>query len=394
MSSQSHAAFQMADQKPNAKECVYMDFEFKNDSAMSGLKHKKRVGIVGSGNSAHALTAWLSSQGHQVTMYARDPGKLAHIASTSSIKAIGKLEGKFPVHVVAGSAADFCREADVIFVATLATAYADVARQLAPYITSDHCVVLFSGKLCGCLEMTNAFATLGKSVPVIETDAIFACRLQDDGSIWIRGHKQWTLYSGINRTMTAEYGHVLETFFPTLEPADNLIQRGLTDFGAFAHPVITMANMSKIDRGESFLFYYEGLSHRTVALLEAVEREFRAVARAYGVDLIPMKDLLNRYYGCDTSTLLTAMTSVPNYRHSVAPQTLNHRYLNEDVQCTLIPLRDLAKKAGVPVPTIDGLIHFTLLITEANGADVTPRSLERLGWSEHDYNVIADKVMA
>ena len=44
----------MADQKPNAKECVYMDFEFKNDSAMSGLKHKKRVGIVGSGNSAHS----------------------------------------------------------------------------------------------------------------------------------------------------------------------------------------------------------------------------------------------------------------------------------------------------------------------------------------------------
>ena len=363
-------------------------------SAGADVTSKKRVGVIGSGNSAHALAAWLSSQGHQVSMYARDPGKLARIDSMGAITAQGKLEGTFPVNMVTGSAEKLCSEADVIFVATLATAYVDVARQLSPFITSDHCVVLFSGKLCGCLEMTNAFASFGKSVPVIETDSIFACRLQDDGSIWIRGHKQWTLYSGINRTMTAEYGPVLQSFFPTLDPADNLIQRGLTDFGAFAHPVITLANMSKIDRGESFLFYYEGLSERTVGLLEAVEYEFRAVARAYGVELIPMKELLNRYYGCDTSSLLTAMTSVPNYRHSVAPQTLNHRYLNEDVQCTLIPLRELAKKAAVPTPTIDALIHFTSLITEASGADVTPRSLESLGWSSHNHGYITDKVMA
>jgi opine dehydrogenase len=371
-----------------------MNSTANHQSVGAGIKSPKKVGVIGSGNSAHALTAWLSSQGHQVTMYARDAGKLAHIDSTGTITAQGRLEGTFPVHLVTGSAEELCQEADVIFVATLATAYTDVARQLAPFVTSDHCVVLFSGKLCGCLEMTNAFSSLGKSVPIIETDSIFACRLQDDGSIWIRGHKQWTLYSGINRTMTSEYGPVLETFFPTLEPADNLIQRGLTDFGAFAHPVITMANMSKIDRGESFLFYYEGLSERTIGLLEAVEREFRAVARAYGVELIPMKELLNRYYGCDTSSLLTAMTSVPNYRHSVAPQTLNHRYLNEDVQCTLIPLRELARKAGVSTPTVDGLIHFTSLIADANGADVAPRSLERLGWSSHDHGHITGKVMA
>jgi opine dehydrogenase len=371
---------------------MYFTSNIKSAGA-DGLNRTK-VGVIGAGNSAHALTAWLSSLGHQVTMYARDPGKLSGIKSTGTISARGKLEGTFPVNMVTGSAEELCREADVIFVATLATAYTDVARQLATFITSDHCVILFSGKLCGCLEMTNAFSTLGKQVPVIETDSIFACRLQDDGTVWIRGHKQWTLYSGINRTMTSEYGHVLETYFPTLDPADNLIQRGLTDFGAFAHPVITMANMSKIDRGEAFLFYYEGLSERTVGLLEAVEGEFRAVARAYGVELVPMKELLNRYYGCDTSSLLMAMTSVPNYRHSVAPQTLNHRYLNEDVQCTLIPLRELAIKAGVSTPTVDGLIHFTSLITGANGADVNPRSLDLLGWSSHSHSFITDKVMA
>ena len=79
-----------------------------------------------------------------------------------------------------------------------------------------------------------------------------------------------------------------------MEPAENLIQRGLTDFGAFAHPVITIANMSKIDRGESFLFYYEGLSERTICVLEAVELEFKAVARTYGVELTTKQQASSR----------------------------------------------------------------------------------------------------
>jgi opine dehydrogenase len=355
---------------------------------------KYRVGVIGSGNSAHALAAWLSSQGHTVTMYARDINKLARIRTSGRIVARGKLEGTFPVSLVTDSAQALCANADIIFVATLATAYSDVARQLSDAITREHRVIVFSGKLCGSLEMSNALRDLGKSVPVLETDALFACRLREDGSIWIRGHKQWTLYSGINRTMTREFGPILEVFFPTLEPADHLIQRGLTDFGALAHPVITLANMSKIDRGESFFFYYEGLSDRTIALLEAVEAEFRAVARAYGVELIAMKDLLDRYYGCDSSSLLNAMTSVPNYRHSVAPATLNHRYLSEDVHCTLIPLRELARKAEVATPTLDGIIHFTSLIAAPSKGETKTRSLDALGWSSLSQAAIMERVTA
>ncbi|MCX6127055.1 MAG: NAD(P)-binding domain-containing protein [Proteobacteria bacterium] len=148
-------------------------------------KRMFNVGVIGSGNSAHALAAWLSSQGHAVTIYARNLAKLSHVEQSESITSRGQLEGTFPIRRITDSAQILCENTDVIFVATLATAYSDVARQLAPYISSHHCVVLFSGKLCGCLEMSNAFAVHEKSIPVIETDSIFACRLQEDGSIWL-----------------------------------------------------------------------------------------------------------------------------------------------------------------------------------------------------------------
>lgn len=102
--------------------------------------------------------------------------------------------------------------------------------------------------------------------------------------------------------------------FPGLERAQNLIQRGLTDFGALAHAVISIANLGTIDRGQPLLFYCEGLSAKAVVLLEQMEREFGRVADAYETTLITMTELLDRYYGCRTESLLEAMRSVVPYQ--------------------------------------------------------------------------------
>jgi len=51
----------------------------------------------------------------------------------------------------------------------------------------------------------------------------------------------------------------MRRFFPGLEEAENIVQRGLTDFALFAHPSTMIANMTNVDRNTGFLFYYEGL---------------------------------------------------------------------------------------------------------------------------------------
>lgn len=346
------------------------------------------VGVVGAGNSAHALAAHLSSLGLNVGMFARDARKLGHVAASGVVVAKGQLEGRFPVAFVTSDLGELARRTSIIFLATVTTAYAEIAALLAPHLRPDHMIVPFSSKLCGSLEIARVLDGAGAPrVPVIETDALFACRLQDDGSIWIRGRKLWNLYSGVRLSDTREFGAPLAKMFPGIEPAASLIQRGLTDFGAVAHAVITIANISRIDRAEPFLFYYEGLSERTVTLLAATEDEFRAVARAYEVELLPMKEVLNRYYGCQTESLLAAMTSVPNYRHSVAPTTLDHRYLQEDVACTLVPLRELAMKARVATPMVDSVIHLASVLGGQDFA-ATGRRLIKLGLDRMNHKDI------
>lgn len=351
------------------------------------------VTVIGAGNSARALSAYLTQNGHSVSLMARSTHKIPGIVAHKRIVASGKLEGEFKLVDVGSEARALIPSAEVIFVATVTSAYGDVARSIAPYLTGKQKIVLFSGKLGGVLEFSTALGPKCAQTPVLETDALFACRAQEDESIWIRGHKKWTLFSGVNRSSTMEHKGLINSFFPGLDPASNIIERGLTDFGAAAHAPIVLANMNKIDRAEPFLFYYEGLTERTIAILSAVEVEFGQIAAAYGASLIPLAELLNRYYGCDTSSLYEAIRTVPNYRHSQAPNTLDHRFLIEDVSCTLVPAQQFARLAGVKTPTIDAVITFASLLTGIDCA-TTGRTLVKLGLENCDYKGLNERLNA
>ena len=343
-----------------------------------------RVGIVGSGNSASALVCHLGSQDYLPVMFVRNPQKARALRESGVMTATGQLEGEFPI-MVTDSPQEMCQNCHLIFLATTANDYIDVAATFLPYLTSQHTFVLFSSKLAGSLAVSHFLETNGvHGVDVLETDSLFASRVQSLGHVWIRGIKKWTLYSGKCQTMTKRYEGVLESFFPGLEPAQNLIQRGLTDFGALAHPLTLLINMNEIDRKRSFLFYYEGYTEKSVALLEQIEAEFGLVARAYDTSLIPAQEWLHRYYGCDGSSLLQAMRTVPNYRYSQSPDGVHHRYILEDVPCTLIPVQQLARKAGLKTPMVDAVITIASILLNQD-FQTQGRTLERLGWSDRSH---------
>ena len=140
-------------------------------------------------------------------------------------------------------------------------------------------------------------------------------------------------------------------------------------------------------RQRHFLFYYEGYTPKSVSLLEKIEEEFHAVARAYDTRLLPAKEWLHRYYGCSQNSLLEAMQTVPNYRFSQSPDRVHHRYILEDVPCTLIPLQQLARKAGLKTPMVDAVITIASILL---GEDFERggRTLERLGWDALSHSEI------
>ena len=337
------------------------------------------TGVVGTGNIAQALAAHLSSSGHEVRVYGRRPEVLAHVSETGYLRTGGMLEGTHQIHEVTGNPARIAATSSLIFIATVTTAYREVAATLAPVLRPGHTVVVFSSKLFGSVEFANALHDNGApdSIDVLETDSIMAARVIADGTVMM-ARKRWNLLSSPDRDAVERHLPTLAKAFPGLEAATNLVHRGVSDFGALAHVVISYANLGSIDRAEPVLFYEQGLSDRTVCLLERMEDEFRTVARAYGADLLPMREVLNLYYGCDTSSLVNAMRSVIVYKGVPAPVSVDERLLHEDVVNTLVPLEGLAGKAGVATPMVNAMVTLASTI---GGEEYrrTGRTLRRLG---------------
>jgi opine dehydrogenase len=68
------------------------------------------------------------------------------------------------------------------------------------------------------------------------------------------------------------------------------------------------------------------------------------------------------------------------------------RYLTEDVPCGLVPISELGRAAGVPTPTIDGLIA---VVSAMIGRDLRAegRTLARLGLADKNAAQIRATVL-
>jgi opine dehydrogenase len=351
------------------------------------------IGVVGAGGEGRAVAAYLAARELPVHLYTRDLRAVAEIVRHREVAAHGVLDGRFPLREVTADPAGLAGRA-VVLVATVTTAYPEVAARLAPHLTAGQVVVLFSSKLCGSVEFAHALAAAGApEVDVVETDALFAARPSGTGGVNVLGVKGWNLVSGSTSAAVGRRAGLLREWFPMLEIARNPVERGLHDFGAVAHVPIALANLGPIDRAEELLFYVEGVSPRTIALLERTEAEFAAVARAYGARLLPMTELLDRYYGCPATTLLDALRTVKPYRTIAAPTSLDHRILTEDIRSTLVPLQALARCAGVATPMVDAAITIMSVL---GGEDFrrTGRTLDRLGWAGLGYDGIVRRLQA
>lgn len=349
---------------------------------MSKILSDDAVGIVGGGNSAHALACYLNKSSSQVHMFIRNVDTARELSARKTISSEGYLDGTYSLAGVHNSMSSFCAAVKTIFIATTADAYTAIADAMAPFLREDHLVILFSSKLLGSVLFENRLKKLGcRNCAILETDALFACRLQGTAHVNIRNKKRWNLVSAPCFLKAEENFSKVRRYFEGLELADNVIQRGLTDFGAIAHPTIMLANLNKIDRGEDFLFYVDGLTPRTAALLSAVHSEYAQIASAYGTSLVEIPNLLNSYYGAELGSAYEAMRSVSNYKTSLAPKSLDHRYLKEDISCTLVPARELARKANVPTPSLDAIVHLASCILRVP-FEKEGRTLQSLGW-EH-----------
>jgi len=319
------------------------------------------VAILGAGHGGLALAAYLSQRGHRVALWNRSLERIAPVRAQGGIRLAmpGAKEVLAPIAMATCSMGAALSNASVVLVAVPASGHVDVAEKCAPHLRNGQTVLLLPGRTGGALEFRRVLEEHGCRAQILLGEANtfpFAARCVGPASAVIFGTKAEVLAAALPSTRTDELIDECRPLLPMLAPASSVLQTGLGNLGAILHPTITLLNAERIEGGESFDFYRDGVTTRVANVLAAADEERLSIAEQYEVPACSLQDWIFEAYGHRADTVKEAVGGNPAYVGIKAPNTLDHRYLLEDVPTGLIPLIELGEAAGLALPTLSGLV--------------------------------------
>lgn len=325
--------------------------------------------VIGAGHGGKAMAAHLALMGAKVVLYNRTPEHVEVIKKRGGIELDSSEEG---VHgfgklaAVTSDMAEAVKKARVIMVVVPSSAHADVAQKVAPHLKSGQIVLLHPGRTLGAIEFAKVLADNGCKADVTIAEAetfIYASRSDGPAQARIFRIKEAVPLAALPAVHTQTVLDAIQPFYPQFIDGVNTLQTGLNNMGAIFHPALTLLNAGRIESTHGdFQFYIDGVTPSTARVLEVLDRERVTVASSLGIRARTALEWLQLAYDTTGEDLNEAIHNQPGYYGINAPNTLNHRYLFEDIPMSLVPIASLGQRFGVSVRGIDAIIRLACII--------------------------------
>ncbi len=315
--------------------------------------------VLGIGNGGQAMAGYLALRGFRVSVWNRSAGKVTALNRLGGVHLSGEIKGIGIPSLVTCDMSLVSRDARVLMVTVPASGHRDVARMLAPHLEDGQVVVLNPGRTGGALAFRKDLERFGcrAHVTVAETNTfVYASRTVEPGKSQVYGVKQRVSLAALPATRTVEVLRLVRTAFPQFVPAENVLATSLDNMGAVFHPVPALFNVTRLEGGEKYEHYTHGISQSVARLLECLDSERVSVARALGTNARSALEWLRDTYGVSEDSLYHAIQANKSYRGILAPESLDTRYIYEDVPFSLVPLVHLAEFAGLRSPVLRSVI--------------------------------------
>ncbi|MCL5676715.1 MAG: NAD/NADP octopine/nopaline dehydrogenase family protein [Firmicutes bacterium] len=339
-----------------------------------------RFAVLGAGHGGHALAGYLGLMGYPVRLYTHTPAKAEAVARAGGIRLEGAVEGFGPVEVSL-DLAEVLSNADVILETHPAHLHRAVAQACAPWLHDGQVVVLNPGRTGGALEFSRTLQEQG-AAPVLVAESqtfLFASRMLEPGRARIFGVKKSVPLAALPALHTPRVLGLLHHALPQFVPAVSVLETSLANMGSIFHPALTLLNAGRIeDTGGDYEFYHGGATPGVGRVLERLDAERLAVAAALDVQVPSARQWLQEVYGASGDNLQGAIQNNRAYAGIRAPGSLDHRYLEEDIPASLVPLASLGRHVGVQTLAMDSLIDLASVI---HGTDyrASGRTVAKLG---------------
>ena len=311
-----------------------------------------KIAIIGAGNGGQTMAGHLSMMGFEVSLYDIDVEKMDALRKRGNIQLEGCLQGYGKIECFTTDIKEAVAGAEIIMVTTVANAHRAVAKSLTPYLVDGQIIVLNPGRTCGALVFKQALKQEGCTVRIYLAEAqtlVYACRVIENGHVNVIGIKDEVLLSGLPAKDT-----------------DYILDK------------LNLFNAATIERNEMFWFYRD-MTDQVAEFIEKFDAERLAVGKAYGVDLLSVREWIKfAYKDTQGETLRERMRNNPAYHDIKSPSTIFTRQLTEDIPTGVLPIMELGKAAGVATPLLNSMVNICEALLNMD-LHTSGRSLKNLG---------------
>jgi len=346
-----------------------------------------KVAVLGGGSGAHAMASDLSLAGHEIRM-----AELAEFADNIvAVQALGGIHllGTAPmggspgfarIHLATTDVSEAVRGADLVMVVVPAYGHEAFMRALIACAEPGQVVVFNSGYFAS-LVFAKMLADAGRGDDLLigETASlVYLTRLCGAAQVRIKASKRTMPFSALPASKTPEALRRINTVYPQFVSAQNVLETSMNEAGIIIHPVSTLLNTSRIEQIGPYCSSYYDITPSVGRVMDALDREKQAVQRALGLRRISLPQLLHEFFGSSGANCYEAIRACPNYHTQMTPDSLQFRYITEDVPYGLVPIASIGDLVGVDTSTIRAIIQLAGI---ASGEDYWQigRTAERLG---------------
>ena len=350
------------------------------------MRSADKITVIGAGHGGKAMAAHLAIMGAEVTLFNRTWKHIEVIHQRGGIGLKSKNpEGPSGFGEIADVTSDIAaaiRGSQVLMVVVPAFGHASVAAMLSPHLQDGQMIVLNPGRTFGAFEFRKVLEEQGCTADVIVAETqtfIYASRSEGPAQAFIFRIKDSIPLAAFPAVNTYPVLDALRPYYPQFIDGKTILHTGFNNIGAIFHPTITLHNAGWIETtAGDFQFYLDGVTPSISQVMEAIDRERVRIGASLGIELMTARQWLKLAYDSTGENLLEAIHNQQGYRGIKAPSTVNHRYVNEDVPMSLVPMASLGRKLGVRVRGMESLIRLACIIRKKDYWE-TGRTIERLG---------------
>lgn len=347
------------------------------------VTNKIRFAVIGAGAGGTSMAVQLKCMGYEVKLMDKKQEIVNTLNNKTTLKVSGKIECEGKPDLITSNIHDAIKAVDVIMIVTTTEAHSEIAKQISKEVDGRQIIVLTPGHVGGVLNFKNELVKNGcVDLPLIgETnDLPYACRTVEVGHTLHTGIKKVIKLGTVPARRAREIIARIGEAFPMLVPAKNILETGLNGTNALLHTIPSIMNINKIERGESFDYYMEGITPRICKVIEAADKEICNIYSKMGVGNKGILETLQSVYNLEYDNLYDAIQNNKPYEGLTPPKDVQHRFFQEDSLSTLVPLVSIGKMIGVDVSILESFVHIGSALTGqdfmAEGRTVTSLGLD------------------